>query len=62
MLEADSEEAWEVLAEGRLRWETHGAITARVSMARRILAHDLQSCRMNPTFPPMHWPNGVGTE
>eukprot|EP00969_Alexandrium_andersonii_P030928 1350440-Alexandrium_andersonii.AAC.1 len=28
-LEKDSEAAWRALAEGRLRWEAHGAITAR---------------------------------
>eukprot|EP00969_Alexandrium_andersonii_P285173 12607216-Alexandrium_andersonii.AAC.1 len=30
------------MAEGRWRWETRGAISARVSMARRALVHDLQ--------------------
>eukprot|EP00969_Alexandrium_andersonii_P111330 4915695-Alexandrium_andersonii.AAC.1 len=40
--DADSEEAWRAMAEGRWRWETRGAISARVSMARRVLAHDLQ--------------------
>eukprot|EP00969_Alexandrium_andersonii_P001239 55534-Alexandrium_andersonii.AAC.1 len=50
--DADSEEAWKTMAEGRLRWGTRGAITARVGMARRILAHDLQSRRAAPAFPP----------
>eukprot|EP00969_Alexandrium_andersonii_P172535 7626989-Alexandrium_andersonii.AAC.1 len=60
--DADSEEAWKAMAEGRLRWGTRGAISARVSMARRILVHDIQSCRAAPVFPPVHWPEGVGME
>eukprot|EP00969_Alexandrium_andersonii_P138087 6107374-Alexandrium_andersonii.AAC.1 len=31
-------------------------------MARRILSHDLQQRRAAPTFPPSHWPEGVGME
>eukprot|EP00969_Alexandrium_andersonii_P214725 9483369-Alexandrium_andersonii.AAC.1 len=49
------------MAEGRWRWETRGAISARVSRARRVLVHDLQGNRPDSTFP-QHWPEGVGME
>eukprot|EP00969_Alexandrium_andersonii_P364223 15463668-Alexandrium_andersonii.AAC.1 len=47
------------MAEGRWRWGTRGAISARASMARRVLAHDLQGSRPDSAFPP-RWPEGWG--
>eukprot|EP00969_Alexandrium_andersonii_P249896 11044292-Alexandrium_andersonii.AAC.1 len=44
------------MAEGRRRWETRGAISAR-----RVLDFDLQGGRPDSLFP-QHWPEGVGME
>eukprot|EP00969_Alexandrium_andersonii_P357987 15450022-Alexandrium_andersonii.AAC.1 len=48
------------MAEGRWRWETRGAISAQVSMARRVLDFDLQQHIGHPLPPALARGSGDG--